>query len=127
MTRCSYCDAEVPAGAKLCPNCGANLGPASATRFGSPAADGWIGGLGGFFVPLAIIGLGFALSQSGSPWWLIGSFILALGGGITGLVLSWKKYPSLRLGLLIGLGLALLNPFTLCLGFIGVVTMAGPG
>jgi hypothetical protein len=124
MATCPYCDSETPPGAALCPACGASLRPDRPARFGSPAADGWIGGLLAFFLPLGSIIGGLALSEK-TPWLVAVGFLLPLIIGIVTLALIWKKYPTLQLGVIIGLCLALLNPFSLCVGVIGVTTMAG--
>ena len=94
-------------------------------RFGSKLADAWVGGLSSFLASALIIWLGWVLGQR-DPWFLIVSLVLVLIAGIVALVLIWKKYPALRLGLLLGWGLALLNPLTIGLGIIGFLTLMGP-
>jgi hypothetical protein len=123
MNRCTNCEAEVPAGTTSCPNCGASLGPAQPTRFGSRAADGWFSGIVTFLLCAVVLALGFALSGS-ATWTLLASFVVAFLGGVLALALTWNKYPTVRMGILIGLSLALLNPFSLCIGLISIITIA---
>jgi hypothetical protein len=122
---CPNCDENVAADVVLCPSCGMALSPARPkTRFGSKANDGWIGGLLSFLVTMGMLFAGLMLGNV--KMWVfftayVGTFVL----GLLAFFLLRKTYPTLALGILVGMLIGVLNPVSLCFGILGLGSAFG--
>ncbi len=122
---CPNCDESVSTDVALCPACGMALSPVRPpTRFGSKANDGWIGGLLAFLLTMGLLLSGLMLGNV-KMWIFLTAYGLTFAGGLLAFFLIRKTYPTLALGILIGMLIGVLNPVSLCFGVIGLTTAFG--
>jgi hypothetical protein len=114
---CPNCDENVAADVALCPSCGMALSPVRPqARFGSKANDGWIGGILSFLATMGLLVGGLML---GMDKFFLMAYGVAFFGGLLAFFLIRKTYPTLALGILVGMLIGVLNPVSLCFGVIG--------
>jgi hypothetical protein len=122
---CPNCDETISADVALCPSCGMALSPVRPpTRFGSKANDGWIGGVLSFLVTMGLLVGGLMLGNV-RMWIFLTAYGLAFFGGLLAFFLLRKRYPTLAMGILVGMLVGALNPLSLCFGIIGIGTAFG--